>query len=690
MLLSQYFAQNSQRLNATNYPANCEYNLIPPSIQPTEFGGIGEYFAVVRAEINSATYAADNNGMYLQKTYNNNIANSGIDIYRDTPTGIVFVGAISTGTGSNTGVVGEVPENSFSFNGKWLVAFAYDPSDNIRKILLVDCETLTLTWTPTSVVDYVLRGGQACWIDGEPFAGLTRHTGSGWQTDFIRCTDGQFFSGVYISSASCLYGEYSVRQLPGNLEVAKLRTAPPVSGSTYPSVEFDPDMTSNTTVDVGHTYEWQILPPLDGSYTFSNAAAMRLFTIEPATAQVTLGLSVRNSVTSTLWGRPWWGRPYWTGPSHQYPNMILHNGCLGYGGPKSGFMLFDVTLPAPAQNPDGGYVVTDPYWGRQCATTLMQTSNPVTPANLTTIPVKYSGLVSLHRGLITWDANLSKVETFGVTDWKTPTTWSAAMASAHCPWYIDASSPQSYNRQDTLFTLDYKNAQHAWVLKNRHPVGLHCATADSAVTGTKLRLYALVSEDGDVNHGHFGIVKQNTIGTVRNANDKRVGCLTDTDYDTASGVLFLGKPGAPGFTPDGILTCLATDSADWLRSYSGALAPVSGTLTSFLETLSHTVVVETEAEFFADWSNRASKSYVDLTFESRSSTGYVYVTIEVFRNGTLTDTAEYNSYTLWNYYNLDGTVSLDKPALIQIGSACSTQPLIIEPLVTPKPFVLRM
>lgn len=38
----------AQALNATNYPANSEFHLIQPSIQPTEFGGIGEYFAVYR------------------------------------------------------------------------------------------------------------------------------------------------------------------------------------------------------------------------------------------------------------------------------------------------------------------------------------------------------------------------------------------------------------------------------------------------------------------------------------------------------------------------------------------------------------------------------------------------------------------------------------------------------------------
>ena len=37
-----------------------------------------------------------------------------------------------------------------------------------------------------------------------------------------------------------------------------------------------------------------------------------------------------------------------------------------------------------------------------------------------------------------------------------------------------------------------------------------------------------------------------------------------------------------------------------------------------------------------------------------------------------------------------GRLNEDAPALIVIGSACSTQPVVVEPLVTPKPFALRM
>ena len=68
MLLSQYNSLVAQRLNATNYPANYELHLIPPSIHPTEFGGIGEYFAVYRGEIESATYSADAMGYQTQFT----------------------------------------------------------------------------------------------------------------------------------------------------------------------------------------------------------------------------------------------------------------------------------------------------------------------------------------------------------------------------------------------------------------------------------------------------------------------------------------------------------------------------------------------------------------------------------------------------------------------------------------------
>lgn len=57
-----------QALNATSYPANLEFHLIQPSIHPTEFGGIGEYFAVYRGEIESATYSADNMGYQQQFT----------------------------------------------------------------------------------------------------------------------------------------------------------------------------------------------------------------------------------------------------------------------------------------------------------------------------------------------------------------------------------------------------------------------------------------------------------------------------------------------------------------------------------------------------------------------------------------------------------------------------------------------
>lgn len=115
----------------------------------------------------------------------------------------------------------------------------------------------------------------------------------------------------------------------------------------------------------------------------------------------------------------------------------------------------------------------------------------------------------------------------------------------------------------------------------------------------------------------------------------------------------------------------------------------STSLQGFLDTLNTATVVEAESTFFADWENRAAKSYVELTFESRQSTGSVFVTVDVFHAGVLLATAVFNSATAWDYYNFDGSWNVDTPALIVIGSACSTQPVVVEPLVTSLPFALR-
>lgn len=41
MQIYSHYLSLAQALNASNYPANMEFHLIPPSIHPTEFGGNG-------------------------------------------------------------------------------------------------------------------------------------------------------------------------------------------------------------------------------------------------------------------------------------------------------------------------------------------------------------------------------------------------------------------------------------------------------------------------------------------------------------------------------------------------------------------------------------------------------------------------------------------------------------------------
>jgi hypothetical protein len=317
----------------------------------------------------------------------------------------------------------------------------------------------------------------------------------------------------------------------------------------------------------------------------------------------------------------------------------------------------------------------------------MQQSSPPTPANLTTIPVKYSGLVSLHRGLLSWNTAENKVEQFGIVDWQRPTTWAEAMSSAHCPWFFDAASPVSQMRNDTLFTLEYKvpaTGTSAWVLKNRHPVGLHAPHAVDVAPGTKLRVYALVESDTDLNHGYFMAHDFRHTGTFRNPQDKRASGLYENDY--ASGIVFLGQTGGSVFNEHGILLALSIDSV--LYTTGAGLSPDGVTLQAFLDELNTSAVVQSESAFFADWQNRAAKNYVDLTFTGYDVNGYVLVLIEVYKAGVLVTSANVNTSTYCNFYNTDS--SPENTIILSIGSACTNQPLIIEPLVTPKPFALRM
>ena len=107
--------------------------------------------------------------------------------------------------------------------------------------------------------------------------------------------------------------------------------------------------------------------------------------------------------------------------------------------------------------------------------------------------------------------------------------------------------------------------------------------------------------------------------------------------------------------------------------------------------LNTSAVVQSESAFFTDWQNRASKNYVDLTFTVNSTAGYyVYALIEVYKAGVLVSSANCNTGTPYNYYNTDLSARSEYSIILSIGSACTNQPLIIEPLVTPKPFALRM
>ena len=114
-----------------------------------------------------------------------------------------------------------------------------------------------------------------------------------------------------------------------------------------------------------------------------------------------------------------------------------------------------------------------------------------------------------------------------------------------------------------------------------------------------------------------------------------------------------------------------------LYTTGAELSPDGVTRQAFLDELNTSAVVQSESAFFADWQNRAAKNYVDLTFTVAGS--YVSVLIEVYKAGVLVSSANCNTRTY------TGTTML-----LSIGSACTNQPLIVEPLVTPKPFALRM
>ena len=631
MQIYSHYQSLAQALNASNYPANCAFHMVPPSIQPTEFGGIGEYFGVVRAEIHSATYSTDNMGYQMQYVLEPTTGQPqvGLDIYKDTPTGVQFVGSVYTGLYNG---------GAYAFAGKWLgVIGAIDQSDNRAKMLIVNCETMQLNYypIPDGFYGYGWIGNRAIYIDGEPYIGVTRFGNSySGSMDFYRCSDGQFHSGVGVSVANVCYGEYVVSHYGspyntysgGSVSVTKMRTNT-YPGYQYPVVEADPAFTVSTPAAGGNVYDGMLLAPLDGSYTLSDAIEGKLFTLDPLTAQGTFGSAVNNYIVFS-----YWGDAYYTGPNHQYPDYILQNGCQGNAyGPKAGFFLFNIHDPMPPANGDGSYDITAPYFGRQCATHLMQQSTPATPANLTTIPVKYSGLVSLHRGLLSWNAAESKVDQFGIVDWQRPTTWAEAMASSHCPWFFDAAAPVSQSRQDTLFTLDYRvpaPGSAAWVLKNRHPVGLHAPHAVDVAPGTKLRVYALVESDTDLNHGYFMAHDFWYTGTWRNPNDKRASGLYEND--NGSGIVFCGQQVGGYLNTNGIVGALADDAVYYLIGGGLPVAPVGVTLQAFLDELNTSAIVESESAFFSDWQNRAAKSYVDLTFTVATAVGYVFVLIEVY------------------------------------------------------------
>lgn len=680
----------AQALNATNYPANCEFHLIQPSIHPTEFGGIGEYFAVYRAEIESATYSADGMGYLTQfRLDSQGQPKTGLDIYKDAPSGITLVGSIDLGT-----YVGNIDAShghggNFSFCGKWLcVMGACEPGQLTPKILVINCETMTVNYyAHPAVTSYGLVGNMSVYIGGKPFAVMSKPHGSpySYNFNFIELETGVFHAGMAMP-VSVFYGEFMISRFgAGALTASKLKTNTYWDGSNnVPIVEADATATVSISTIARHVHPGMLQAPLDGGYTFSDSTSSKLFVLDPVAVTLTYTDTVYNWHVDSQWGHP-----YYTGPNHPVlPNHTIQNGGIVIShGTKSGFGLFSVYAPAPITNAQGGYDDGQPYFGKYVATELMRTSTPAVTANLTTIPVKHSGLVSLHRGLVKTDGS-GKIIQFGITDWQTPTSWASAAAVQNYAWYFDAATPVGLVRNDTLFTLNYRSAQNAWVLNNRHAVGLHAAHASGIKTGTKLRLYSLVETDLDLNPAYFGIYDYQYTGTWRQPYDMRASGQYESQKSVS--VVFSGQQDKGGYLyPHGILNALAQDALYYLPSGYGGLVPDNVTLQTFLDNLNASCIVEDETTFFNDWANRASKSYVDLTFESRQSTG-VHVLMEVYRDGVLAATATFNSGVMWQYYNNDGSVNNDMSAVIIIGSACSSQPLVIEAINAPLPFALRV
>ena len=176
--------------------------------------------------------------------------------------------------------------------------------------------------------------------------------------------------------------------------------------------------------------------------------------------------------------------------------------------------------------------------------------------------------------------------------------------------------------------------------------------------GTKLRVYALVESDTDLNHGYFMAHDFRHSGTWRNPQDKRASGLYETEY--GGGNIFLGQINGGYFTQHGILGSLAMDSVIYLNSVGGALSPVDVTLQAFLDELNTSAVVQSESAFFADWQNRAAKNYVDLTFTVNTNNAvglYVFVLIEVYKAGVLVSSANCNTGTPVNWYKQDHGLS---------------------------------
>jgi hypothetical protein len=218
----------------------------------------------------------------------------GLDIYKDTATGVQFVGSVALGYMLFTPIYGA--GGVCAFAGKWLgVIGAVDPSDNLPKMLIVNCETMQLNYYP--IPDghgYGMVGNRVVHIDGEPFIGVTGPGGNqwSWPMDFYRCSDGQFFSGVGVSAAHVCYGEYIISHYGGGVYATKMRTATP-PGYQYPVVEADPAFTLSIPAASGNVYDGMLLAPLDGSYVFNDALERKLFTLDPATAQGSFSASVK-------------------------------------------------------------------------------------------------------------------------------------------------------------------------------------------------------------------------------------------------------------------------------------------------------------------------------------------------------------------------------------------------------------